>query len=74
MNVIASVDVFNVTNANTVLNRVTTQNSATANQVSKSPARAWCGSARASRSKRPPLRGGKGRRDIVAGGHHPSAA
>ena len=32
-NVVGSVDVFNVTNANTVLRRVTTQNSATANRV-----------------------------------------
>ncbi len=33
VNVTGSLDIFNVTNANTVLNRVTTQNSATANQV-----------------------------------------
>ena len=31
----ASVDVFNLTNANIVLNRVTTQNSATANRVTE---------------------------------------
>jgi hypothetical protein len=34
-NVIGSVDVFNVTNTNTVLARVTTQNSATANRVTE---------------------------------------
>jgi len=34
-NIIGSVDVFNVTNTNTVLNRVTTQNSATANRVTE---------------------------------------
>jgi hypothetical protein len=32
-NIVGSIDVFNVTNTNTVLNRVTTQNSATANRV-----------------------------------------
>jgi hypothetical protein len=32
-NIMGSIDVFNVTNTNTVLNRVTTQNSATANRV-----------------------------------------
>ena len=31
----ASVDVFNLTNANIVLRRVTTQNSATANRVTE---------------------------------------
>ena len=35
MTVNASVDVFNLTNANIVLNRVTTQNSATANRVTE---------------------------------------
>jgi hypothetical protein len=34
-NVLASVDVFNLTNTNTVLNRVTTQNAATANLVTE---------------------------------------
>lgn len=35
MSINASVDVFNLTNANIVLNRVTTQNSATANRVTE---------------------------------------
>ena len=35
MTINASVDVFNLTNANIVLNRVTTQNSATANRVTE---------------------------------------
>jgi hypothetical protein len=33
LNMVGSLDVFNVTNTNTVLSRVTTQNSSTANRV-----------------------------------------